>query len=133
MFLVLNRTALDNGRAIGQASRAVLRERIRATRTIAARQRIPDRLVAARVRDFARHLRKVARHWLDEAAGLAEGCGASVDDTLALNYQRADRLYRAHGCGVHLLERLHAFERRAAIEADYSRACREALDLLASP
>ena len=84
-FIRLNRSALSNGRTIGRICGTVLRRRIALTRRIQKRRSIPDRLIEGRIREFARNVRRVAPHWLDEAKGMADGAGVSVDDLLMLN------------------------------------------------
>ena len=85
MHVKLNGTSRHNARTLGRAARAVIRRRVRETRAIQRKQRIPDALIDARVSDFARRVRKVSPHWLSDARGLAEGAGLKPDDILMLN------------------------------------------------
>ncbi len=81
----LNRSAFVNGKLLGAACRPGLRRRVAAMRRMQKKLRLPERLLAARRRDFARLLRQVAPHWLEEARGLAVGAGVSRSDILLLN------------------------------------------------
>ena len=81
----LDKSSGENGHCMGRACRAALRQRIRHTRQDQRRGRIADAFIEARVRDFRRILARVARTWLDEAAGMAKGAGVGVDDILMLN------------------------------------------------
>ena len=84
-FLQVDGTPLSNGRLIGRACRMVLRKRISILRRIQKRRKIPEKLMAARIKDFTRNVRRVARHWLDEVKGIAEGAGVAADDIIMLN------------------------------------------------
>ena len=85
LFVKLDKTPPANGRTIGRASRAVLRARVRATRRIQKKHNIAERIIAARVRDFERLVKRVDKSWLDETAGVAQGAGLALDDILMLN------------------------------------------------
>ncbi len=62
-----------------------LRRRLAAAQAIRRRRRIPDSLLAARVRGFRHHLERLAPHWLAEADGMARGAGLPLDGLLMLN------------------------------------------------
>ena len=85
MFITLNGTAYDTGLTMGKAAGAVLRRRVRVFHKRRKLLKVADAEVRARVSDFTRRVRKVARHWLDEAKGLADGAGVGVEDILILN------------------------------------------------
>lgn len=85
LFIRLDRDDFANGKLRGRLGRQVLRRRVARTRAVQQAQKIPGRLIAARIRDFTRAVQKVAPHWLVEAAGLARGAGVSADDLLMLN------------------------------------------------
>lgn len=85
MFINLDKTPFINGRIIGRASRAALRKRIGMTRKARKSRGIREKLIDARIRDFTRHVKNVAPHWLDETKGIAEGAGVHVHDILMLN------------------------------------------------
>jgi len=85
MFKTVKGTSYSCGKTLGRWGGQVLRKRIAKTKKIQRAQEIPDTLIDARIRDFARNLRKVVPHWLDEAKGMADGAGVAVDDILMLN------------------------------------------------
>jgi len=85
MFITLNRSSFSNGKTMGHACRVVLRKEISRMRRIRRSRKIPERLLDVRIRDFTRHVRRVAPHWIDEAKGMAVGAGVPVDDILKLN------------------------------------------------
>lgn len=85
LFICLDGDVFTNGKLRGRLGRQVLRRRIVRTRTIQQSRKIPDRLIASRIRDFTRAVQKVAPHWLAEVAGLARGAGVSADNILMLN------------------------------------------------
>ena len=85
MFTTLNGTPYETGLTMGKAARAILRRRVRVFDKRRKSLKVSDAEIRARVKDFARRTRKVARHWLDEAKGLADGAGVDVDDILILN------------------------------------------------
>ena len=93
-------TPAQNGRTIGRLWGGALRERIAETRRIQKRRRIRDAEIKARVKDFARGLRKVAPHWLDEAAGMAKSAGSPVEELLMLNCLPADFYSRGNDCST---------------------------------
>ncbi len=83
--LRLDGDAYRNGQMLGRACRTALRARDRETRAMLRQCRVAPTTVAARVADFARLLKRMAPHWLDEAAGLAAGSGVAVERILAWN------------------------------------------------
>lgn len=84
-FIRLTTDAFANGRVIGRAGGFFLRRRIAAALAIRRRQKIPATLIAARVRDFRRHVERLAPHWLVEAGGIARGAGVAAEHLLMLN------------------------------------------------
>jgi hypothetical protein len=84
-FLALDGSPYQLGRSVGESGATVLRRRTRHLKRQLKANHIPERVADARVRDFIKHVRKVARHWLDEARGLAEGSGVRVEDILRIN------------------------------------------------
>lgn len=99
MFVRLNRSPVENGRVIGRSCGGVLRRRIRETRRLQKQHRIADAVMAARIRDFTRLVRRVDRTWLDEAGGLAQGARVALDDILMLNCPPPDlREPPGHSC-----------------------------------
>ena len=84
-FLALDGTAEENGRAIGEACRRPLGRRIATARAVLRKKRVPESLIRSRVADFTRLVQEIAPHWLEEAAGMAEGSGVERDDIVMLN------------------------------------------------
>lgn len=85
MFISLDGDDYANGRTLGRASPGVLRARIRRVLALQKRQRYPQAVLSARVRDFARLVAKLAPGWLAEVRGIADGSGVAADDLLLIN------------------------------------------------
>lgn len=84
-FIRMDGTPRDTGRALGEGGGAFLRRRARLLKRLQRERALSARDVDARVAAFERCLKKVARHWLDEAAGMAKGAGVAVRDILLMN------------------------------------------------
>ncbi|MDP6776727.1 MAG: C45 family autoproteolytic acyltransferase/hydrolase [Candidatus Latescibacteria bacterium] len=85
MLTTLDGTPYETGLTMGKAAGAVMRRRVRVFHKKRKSMKVTDAEIRARVKDFTRRTRKVARHWLDEAKGLADGARVDVDDILILN------------------------------------------------
>lgn len=85
MFCTIDGTSLQNGILLGGLWKKALRTRITETRKIQKQRRISDELLNRRVNEFSDVLRKTTPQWLNEAEGIAQGAGITVEDLLMLN------------------------------------------------
>jgi len=84
-FVELRGSAREAGRLAGRLAADAITERLAAVREAERRAGVAEDELAERAKEFASHLERHAPHWLDEAAGLAEGAGVAAGDVLALN------------------------------------------------
>ena len=85
MFAIPHRNAYANGEMLGRAGRTALRRRVARLRRSLRKRRVSERLLAARLREFAGVVRNKAPRWLDEVKGMADGAGVAAEDILAVN------------------------------------------------
>ncbi|MHC4248713.1 MAG: C45 family autoproteolytic acyltransferase/hydrolase [Planctomycetota bacterium] len=84
-FIELRGAAREVGRSLGRLAAAAITGRLALVRDALRRSGVEDRELASRAREFASHLERHAPHWLDEAAGVAEGASVATEDVLMLN------------------------------------------------
>ncbi|MHC5053953.1 MAG: C45 family autoproteolytic acyltransferase/hydrolase [Planctomycetota bacterium] len=84
-FIKLRGTAREVGRRLGRLGAGAIADRMALARDAARRSGVGDGELASRAREFASHVERFAPHWLDEAAGVAEGASVATDDILMLN------------------------------------------------
>jgi isopenicillin-N N-acyltransferase-like protein len=97
-FIEIRGTAREVGRHTGRLAKAAITERLALVRDAQRTSGVSDGQLASRAKEFASHLERHAPHWLDEAAGVAEGAAVTTEDILALNCLPASLHTPVHEC-----------------------------------